>query len=105
MRNQGLPRWLMVLLALVAVVVLGPPVLGFLLGLAGLVVGLAAVLLKLGVIALAIFLVVAMFRAILGGASRPTDRGGDSLARLERLDSSKRSLDEELERAVSATRR
>ncbi|MEW5738618.1 MAG: hypothetical protein AB1938_06805 [Myxococcota bacterium] len=108
MRNQGLPRWLKVLLLLVAVVVLGPPVLGFALGLAGLVVGLAAVLLKVGLVALAIFLVVSLFRAALGGSSRGPESlspHGDTVSRVEALDSSKRALDEELERAIAASRR
>lgn len=105
-RNRGgLPQWLMVLLVLAAIVVFGPPALGLLVGLLGLAVGLAAVALKVGVIVLAVMLVVALFRALFGGPARsvPADATSARIARLEH-DDSRRALDEELARAVAASR-
>ncbi|MEW6432971.1 MAG: hypothetical protein AB1730_15820 [Myxococcota bacterium] len=105
-RTRGLPQWLMVLLVLAAIVVLGPPVAGLLVGLVGLAVGLAAVALKVGLVALAVFAVVALFRAIFGGPSRsaPVDATSARIARLEQ-DDSRRALDEELARAVAASKK
>jgi membrane protein implicated in regulation of membrane protease activity len=97
-RNRGVPRFVLVLLALAAVVVLGPPALAVLLGL----VGLAAVALKVGVIVLAVYAVVALFRALFGG-QRSSSRHRPSDA-VQRLDESRRALDEELARAVAAAR-
>lgn len=101
-RRGGLPQWLVVLLVLAAVVVFGPTALGLL----GLAVGLAAVALKLGLIVFAVMLVVAFFRAVFGGPARgePADETSARIARLER-DESRRSLDDELARAVAASRR
>lgn len=104
--RQGLPQWLMVLLVLAAIVVFGPPAIGLLAGLLGLAVGLAAVALKVGVVVLAVMLVVALFRAIFGGPSKsePVDGTSARIARLEH-DDSRRALDDELARAVAASRK
>lgn len=68
--TRELPAWLVALLALVAIVVLGPPVLGFLLGVVGLAVGLVAVLLKVGLVVAAVYALVVLLRAVFGGSTR-----------------------------------
>jgi hypothetical protein len=57
-------------------------------------------------VALAVFAVVALFRAIFGGPSRsaPVDATSARIARLEQ-DDSRRALDEELARAVAASKK
>jgi membrane protein implicated in regulation of membrane protease activity len=110
-RNQGLPQWLVVLLVLAAIVVLGPPTLGLVLGLLGLTIGLAAVALKVGLVVLAVYAVVVLLRVLFGKSTpdsreqRLSDSLDDNLDRLAQVDVSRRALDEELERAVAAAQK
>src|SRR5687768_17147759 len=71
MDSNEMPGWLKVVLAVVAVVVLGPPALGLLLGALGLAIGLASVALKLGAVVLAIYAVVMLMRRVLAPTSTP----------------------------------
>lgn len=108
-RNRGLPRWLVGLMIVAGVVFLGPPLLGFLFGAVGLAVGLAAGLFKLGLVALGIYAVVMLFRAVFGKSPdkpSPAEAGAsleNTLDKLERDDADLRALDRELERAVAAS--
>lgn len=103
MNRNEFPQWAKVLLVLVAIVVLGPPVLGIAIGLIGLAIGLAAVALKFGLIALAAFAVFAVLKAIFGG---PTPKRAvpmvDHEEGLRRDDEELRALDAELARVMAA---
>ena len=92
-------------LAVVAVVVLGPPALAVLAGVLGLTVGLLALAFKLGVVALGVYAVVLLVRALSGrGAVRAVPQrvepdGFDDLSR--RNDAALAELDAELARVVA----
>lgn len=72
MNSNKMPGWLVLMLALVAVVVLGPPALGILLGAVGVAIALAAVLLKVGLVVLVIYAFFALLRAVFGRSATPT---------------------------------
>lgn len=111
-RSSAMPRWLTVLLALVAIIFLGPPVLGLLAGVLGLAIGLTAVALKVGVVMLFVAVLLAMGRALFGSkapAPLPPVPRVDTLATVEaRLDEEeaqrRAALDRELEAAVRSAR-
>lgn len=111
-RSRPLPKWLVVLLVIAAAVVLGPPALGFLFAALGLAVGLGALLLKLGFVAVGVYAIYLVANALFGkptAAGATEQRRSDSLAnnvdQLDRLDAERRALDQELERAIAATRK
>jgi len=109
-RNGSLPRWLVVLLVLAAIVVLGPPAVGLIAGLLGLAVGLAAIALKVGLVVLAVYAVIALFQAIFGKSTpAPEDRLAESLKSnietVEHVDHERKALDAELERAIAAAQK
>jgi membrane protein implicated in regulation of membrane protease activity len=108
-RSSGLPRWLVLLLAMVALAVLGPPALALVVGLLAVAVGLTAVALKVGVVVLFVAMVLALGRAIFGRrepAPLPVARPAvDTLASVEaRFDAEeaarRAALDRELEAAL-----
>jgi membrane protein implicated in regulation of membrane protease activity len=101
-RNEK-PQWLMVLLVLAALIFLGPPALALLAGVVGVAIGLAAISLKLGVIALGVYAVVLLFRALFGKERATTPRI-DHEAALARDDEELRRLDAELA-SVMATQK
>lgn len=110
MRRDGLPQWLTVLLVLVAVVVLGPPALVLVAAVIGLTIGIAAMLLKFGVVALAIFAVFALLRAVFGSSpttrpvpDRPIERSHEEA--LARDEAELRALDAELARVMESQAR
>jgi hypothetical protein len=111
-RSSGMPRWLALLVGLVAVVFLGPPALAILAGAMGLAIGLTAVALKLGVVVLFIAMLVAMGRALFGGRARapaPLAPRADILesveARFDAEEAQRRAaLDCELEAALRNAR-
>ncbi len=106
MKRNGLPQWLVVLMVLAGLIFLGPPALGLLAGLIGVAIGLTAIALKFGIIALGVYAVVLVIRAIFGGPSRPsrTLTPIDHEAALVRDDEEKRALDAELARVMEAQR-
>ncbi|MFO0600173.1 MAG: hypothetical protein U0228_32995 [Myxococcaceae bacterium] len=71
MRRNGLPRFVVVLMVIAALVFLGPPALGVLAGLLGLAVGLAFIAVKVGVIALGIYAAVLLLQALFGSSPAP----------------------------------
>lgn len=111
-RSSGMPRWLVLLLTLVAVAVFGPPALGILAGLLGLAIGLTAVALKVGVVVLFVAMVLAMGRALFGTrtpAPAPLAPRADPLesveARFDAEEAQRRAaLDRELEAALRNAR-
>ncbi len=107
MRRDGLPQWLTVLLVLVGVVVLGPPALVLVAAVIGLSIGIAAALLKFGVVALGVFALFALLRAMFG--SSPATRPVPDLAlershedALARDEAELRALDAELARVMAS---
>ena len=105
MKRSGLPQWLVVLMVLAGLIFLGPPALGLLAGLIGVAIGLTAIALKFGIIALGVYAVVLVLRAIFGGPSRAPRRTLtpiDHEAGLVRDDEEKRALDAELARVMEA---
>jgi hypothetical protein len=66
-RNNGFPRFVLVLMVLAGLIFLGPPALGLLAGLIGLTIGLLAIALKVGVIALGVYAAVLLIKALFGG--------------------------------------
>jgi membrane protein implicated in regulation of membrane protease activity len=107
-----MPRWLVLLLTLVALAVFGPPALGILAGLLGVAIGLTAVALKLGVVVLFIAMLVALGRAIFGSRApdpAPLAPRADILesveARFDAEEAQRRAaLDRELEAALRNAR-
>ncbi len=102
-------KFFKVMLMVVALAMLGPPALGLLAGLLGLTFGLLAVGLKLGVIALAVYAMVLLSRAVFGGGPVPRalpkpDRGPaidqvfDELE--QRRDAEMAALDRELQQVL-----
>jgi len=105
MKRSGLPQWLVVLMVLVGLIFLGPPALGLLAGLLGVAIGLTAIALKFGIIALGVYAVVLVLRALFGGPSRAPATALPSIdheAALVRDDEEKRALDAELARVMAA---
>jgi membrane protein implicated in regulation of membrane protease activity len=107
MKRSGLPHWLMVLMVLAAMIFLGPPALGLLAGLLGVAIGLTAITLKFGIIALGVYAVVLLVRAVFGRSTparlpSPTPTPIDYEADLSRDDEEKRALDAELARMMAA---
>ncbi|MGV3625114.1 MAG: hypothetical protein ACO1OB_30115 [Archangium sp.] len=108
MNRNEFPRWAKVLLALVAIVVLGPPVLGVLAVVAGITIALAAVVLKYALIAAGIFAMFLVIRALFSGADQkraamPSPAPMvDHEAGLKRDDEELRALDAELARVMAA---
>lgn len=107
MNRNEFPQWAKVVVALVAIVVLGPPVLGLAVGLIGLAIGLAAVALKFGVIALGVFAVFVVLRALFASpeqrrAMPVTTPMVDHEEGLRRDDEELRALDAELARVMAA---
>lgn len=109
--NQGkMPGWLVVLLALAAVVFLGPPLLVLVLGAFGVALALGGVALKVGVVVLAVYGLVMLLRgASAPGAGRTTlsPAGGAPLSAPSATDEKEKqetlaALDLELERAIHA---
>lgn len=70
MKRSGMPQWLVVVMVLAGLIFLGPPALGILAGLIGITIGLVAVTIKFGVIALGIYAVVLLLKAIFGGPEK-----------------------------------
>lgn len=111
MRNSGLPKWAVVLLVMVGLVVLGPPALVMLAVLIGVSFGLLALGLKFAVIGLAIFAAYALLKALFGREQRPrvmpVSRGSEieysHAESLARDQAEKRALDEELARVMAQT--
>lgn len=105
MKRSGLPQWLVVLMVLAGLIFLGPPTLGLLAGLLGVAIGLTAIALKFGIIALGVYAVVLVLRALFGSSPRrqgvPTPMPIDHEAALERDDEEKRALDAELARVMA----
>jgi membrane protein implicated in regulation of membrane protease activity len=104
MKRSGMPQWVVVLMVLVGLVFLGPPTLGLLAGLIGLAIGLTAIAAKLGLIALAVYAVVLVLRALFGGPARRrvATPEVDHEAALQRDDEELRRLDEELARVMAS---
>jgi hypothetical protein len=70
-RRSGLPRFVVVLLTIAALMFLGPPLLALVAGLVGLTIGLLAVALKVGVVALGVYAAVLLLKALFGGDPSP----------------------------------
>ncbi len=116
MNAQSMPRWLMVLLGIVALFVLGPPLLAVLFGAVGLLIGLTGALLKLGVVALVGYGAWRLLRALFGGdapvqrlpvatATGTSSQIDDLAFSLEREERARKAeLDRELERAVAQSK-
>jgi hypothetical protein len=109
-RQTGLPKWLTILLVVVGVVVLGPPALALLLAALGIAFSVTAGVLKLGVIALIVYAAVMLIQAVFGkssarSASPRLDTLAHNIEAADRMDAERRALDEELARAVAATRK
>jgi hypothetical protein len=109
-RTQSMPTWLVVILSLVAIAVLGPPLLGLLGVVLAIGLGAALVALKVAVVVLVIAAIVSLVKALFGGGSTTTaapavkDSGSieDLAARLER---DERRHREELDRQLDAAMR
>ena len=106
-RNE-FPQWAKVLLALVAIVVLGPPALAVVAVALGITIALAAAVLKYALVAAGIFAMFLVIRALFSGPERK--RVGmpipappiDHEAGLKRDDEELRALDAELARVMAA---
>jgi len=113
MNSRRMPTWLTVLLIVFALAVLGPLALPFVLAAVAVAVSLSAVLIKVGVFALAVYLLVALFRGLRAPRRQTVPRpppARASLAMVElRLEDEERArraaLDRELESAVRANQR
>jgi hypothetical protein len=115
MNDRKTPTWLLVLLGIVALFVLGPPLLALTMVSVGLVLSLATAGIKLGVLAAIVYVVYRLVRSAFGASATP-DRSADlpsAIAMpddldavdsaLEREDRAQRqALDRELERAQAA---
>lgn len=106
MKRSGMPQWLVVLMVLAGLIFLGPPALGVLAGLIGITIGLVAVAIKFGVIALGIYAVVLVLKALFGGPERrrvaTSQLELDHEAALARDEEEMRRLDAELARVMAA---
>ncbi len=119
MNAQKSPTWLKVLLGLVALFVLGPPLLALVLGTVGVLFALTGALLKVGLVVGAVYVLYRLLAAMFGGGSDkpqvpaklatidaipqayPVREDDDSS--LEREDRARKAeLDRELERAIAA---
>lgn len=109
MAQQKTPKWLVVTLAVVLLIFVGPPLLGLALGAVGLALALGGLLLKVALVAFAVYAVVMLLRGVFGGgaptSSLPATAGGGSIdliqAEYEQTDREKLAeLDRELDRAI-----
>jgi hypothetical protein len=72
MHSNDMPTWLKVLLAVVAVVVLGPPALALLAWALALTFALGVLAVKVAVVVALVLGAIALFKAIFGGSPRQT---------------------------------
>lgn len=110
MKQERMPRWLLIVLVVACVVFLGPPLLALLVGALGLALAFGGVALKLGLIVLAAYGLAMLLRGGSTSAARASalsPAGGASLADFaeerEREDRERlAALDRELEQAIQA---
>lgn len=109
MNHRKAPNWLLIALGVLAVIFLGPPLLGLALGAVGLFMGLMTFVVKVGVVVVAIYALAMLMRGLLGrtptaaAAVGPRSTGTIDAMHfdLEREDrSSLAELDRELEKAI-----
>ncbi len=105
-RSNDMPKWLKVLLAVVAVVVLGPPALALLAWALALTFALGVMALKVAVVVALVMGAIALFRALFGGPRQPAlapPPRAPSLDDLEaRLAAEERAKREALDRELAA---
>jgi hypothetical protein len=99
-RRSGFSRFFVILMAIAALVFLGPPALALVAGLVGLTIGLLAIALKFGVIALGVYAAVLLLKALFGSDDRPQRLLRDPMpmpmARVDPFDDLERRKDAEL---------
>ncbi len=109
MKNRKTPNWLLIVLGILAIIVLGPPLLGLALGAVGLFMGLMIFAVKVGVVVVAIYALAMLTRSLLGRTPSPVAAVGPRSTAtidamhfdLEREDRASRAeLDRELEKAI-----
>jgi threonine/homoserine/homoserine lactone efflux protein len=107
MDNSKTPRWLVVLLALLALFFLGPPLLAIALGAVGVLLALSAMALKVGVVVGAVYLAWRLLKVLTEPRpSTPVRLTAESLEEsLEREERARKAaLDLELEQAIRQSR-